>query len=166
MTDITVSKAQEKVEIKIVRSEGSDGKISCMIVTEALTSNNSAATNAVEFEDYLPKQDKVEFQHGENEKIVSIMLVKDSNGQYNSNSKTANGNKTGEEDEEENENEETHDVIFKVKLEKAEPSQVKISKKNICFVTIVQNEEVQKEQDDHAKMIAYFLASKDPSWGQ
>jgi hypothetical protein len=33
-TEITVSKMQEKVDIKIIRSEGSDGKISCMIRTE------------------------------------------------------------------------------------------------------------------------------------
>ena len=33
--------------------------------------------------------------------------------------------------------EELHDVMFKVKLEKAEPQGVKISKKNVCMVTIV-----------------------------
>lgn len=36
-TDIMVSKFQERVDIKIIRSEGSDGKISCMIKTEQLT---------------------------------------------------------------------------------------------------------------------------------
>jgi hypothetical protein len=35
--------------------------------------------------------------------------------------------------------------MFKIKLEKAEPQGVKISKKNVCIVTIVQNEEAQKE---------------------
>jgi hypothetical protein len=33
-TEITASKMQDKVDIKILRSEGSDGKISCMIRTE------------------------------------------------------------------------------------------------------------------------------------
>jgi hypothetical protein len=33
-TEITVSKMQDRVDIKILRSEGSDGRISCMIRTE------------------------------------------------------------------------------------------------------------------------------------
>ena len=33
-TEIIASKFQERVDIKIIRSEGSDGKISCMIKTE------------------------------------------------------------------------------------------------------------------------------------
>jgi len=33
-TEITASKFQDKVDIKIVRSEGSSGKISCMVRTE------------------------------------------------------------------------------------------------------------------------------------
>ena len=41
--------------------------------------------------------------------------------------------------------EELQDVMFKVKLDKAEPQGVKISKKNMCTVTIVQNEDAQKE---------------------
>lgn len=40
------------------------------------------------------------------------------------------------------------DVIFKVKLEKPEPQEVKISKKNVCLVTIVKGEEEQQEEDD------------------
>jgi hypothetical protein len=33
-TEIIASKLQDRVDIKILRSEGSDGKISCMIKTE------------------------------------------------------------------------------------------------------------------------------------
>jgi hypothetical protein len=40
--------------------------------------------------------------------------------------------------------EEVLDVIFKIKIERAEPEGVKISKKNVCFVTIVQNDEAHK----------------------
>jgi len=31
--------------------------------------------NAVEFEDYLPKHEKVTFENGETEKVVSILLM-------------------------------------------------------------------------------------------
>jgi len=37
VTDVRVNKASEKVDIEIRRSEGSDGKISCIVKTEALT---------------------------------------------------------------------------------------------------------------------------------
>ena len=47
-----------------------------MIGTEPL-SEISAPSNAVEFEDYLPLYEKITFQHGETEKIISVMLVKD-----------------------------------------------------------------------------------------
>ena len=40
-------------------------------------------------------------------------------------------------DDDSGEESEGHDVIFKVKLEKPEPVGVKISKKNVCLVTIL-----------------------------
>jgi hypothetical protein len=52
------------------------------------------------------------------------------------------------------------DLMFKVKLEKAEPQGVKISKKNVCLVTIVHNEDAEKEQNDHAKLMDYFFMTQ------
>jgi hypothetical protein len=37
-------------------------------------------------------------------------------------------------------NDEVSDVMFKIVLEKSDPAEVKISKKNVCVVTIVQSE--------------------------
>jgi solute carrier family 8 (sodium/calcium exchanger) len=77
-TDIQASKLQDRVDIKIVRSEGSSGKISCMLRTEQLTEQGRTAHNsAAEFDDYLPKHDKIEFDNQENEKTVQIALVND-----------------------------------------------------------------------------------------
>jgi hypothetical protein len=77
-TDVTASKFQEKVEIKIVRTDGASGKISCMVKTEQLTESGRAAQNsAAEFDDYLPKHDKVEFENQETEKTIQITLVND-----------------------------------------------------------------------------------------
>jgi len=56
------------------------------------------------------------------------------------------------------------DVMFKVKLEKPEPAGVKISKKNVCLVTISKNEEIDKEEEDKKKLIEYFLSQKDVTW--
>lgn len=62
--------------------------------------------------------------------------------------------------------EEVLDVMFKVKIERAEPEGVKISKKNVCFVTIVQNDEAHKQEDEQMKLLKYFCESKEPSWMQ
>lgn len=66
--------------------------------------------------------------------------------------------------EQQGHHEELQDVMFKIKLEKAEPQGVKISKKNVCLVTIVQNEDAQREQDDHAKLMDYFMQSQEKTW--
>lgn len=54
--------------------EGADGTISCMLRTEHL-SESPNPTNAIEFEDYLPKHEEIKFLHGENEKTITIDLV-------------------------------------------------------------------------------------------
>jgi len=38
--------------------------------------------------------------------------------------------------------------MFKVKLEKPEPEGVKISKKNVCLVTITQNQDFDKDEEN------------------
>lgn len=54
--------------------------------------------------------------------------------------------------------------MFKVKLEKPEPAGVKISKKNVCLVTISKSEEIDKEEEDKRRLIEYFLSQKDVTW--
>ena len=54
--------------------------------------------------------------------------------------------------------------MFKVKLEKPEPSGVKISKKNVCLVTISKNEELDQEEEDKRKLIEFYLAQKEVTW--
>lgn len=78
LTELTASRLQDKVDIIIKRNEGTDGKISCMVRTEPLVADKFNSVNAIEFEDYLPKHEKIEFLSGESEKLVSIQLVKES----------------------------------------------------------------------------------------
>ena len=54
--------------------------------------------------------------------------------------------------------------MFKVKLEKPEPAGVKISKKNVCLVTISKNEEFDQEEEDKRKLIEFYLAQKEVTW--
>jgi len=81
LTDIRIGKNQEKVDVTIMRTLGADGTISCTIRTDTLTTNKEQA--AVEFEDFLPKHEKITFMHGENEKTISIMLVKEKSPDIN-----------------------------------------------------------------------------------
>lgn len=102
-----------------------------MVKTEQLIDSGSQ-NNAVEFEDYLPRVERLQFQHHEQFKILSISLV--------NNDDIPKMEKKDEEAEEEEDSEGEPDVMFKVKLEKPEPAGVKISKKNVCLVTITKNE--------------------------
>ena len=67
-------KNQDKVDVIIKRVEGTDGRISCMIRTEPLVMDQNVAqasgNMAMEFEDYLPKHEKIEFLNGESEKLI------------------------------------------------------------------------------------------------
>jgi len=102
--------------------------------------------NAQEYEDYIPLHETIEFASGENEKTVKIELVIDKYKGGKTNNDKIDPDDVADEDEEEiDQGEDAQDVMFKVKIEKPQPSEVKISKKNICLVTIVQNEDIKKE---------------------
>lgn len=70
----------------------------------------------------------------------------------------------GDEDEDEEELDDIQDVMFKVKIDKAEPEEVKISKKNVCIVTVLQGQEEDKEAEEHEKLLNYFMATREASW--
>ena len=163
ITDVRVSKGSKKVELTVVRQDGADGTIHCMIGTEAL-SEHQAANNAIEFEDYLPMYEKITFMHGETEKTITITLVDENIP--NIQEKEIGDNQVGEEGELNNESDEECDRIFKVKLEKPEPSEVKITKKNVCMVTIVQQEDHDKAEEDRQKLIEFYMSQQDPTWAQ
>lgn len=71
-----------------------------------------------------------------------------------------------QDEEEEGSEEAEPDLIFKVKLDKPEPNGVKISKKNVCLVTLVRNDEEDKMAESQRMLISLYLAMKEPSWGQ
>lgn len=159
-------KSQDRVEITIVRNEGSDGQISCTIQTESLADQQNAGCAAVEFEDYIPRHEKVVFQNGENSKVIQISLVNERAKHIGDNTKLLKVDQDDDSQDQIEEMDEVLDVIFKVKIERAEPEGVKISKKNVCFVTIVQNDQMHKHEDEQLKLLQYFVESKEPSWSQ
>lgn len=90
------------------------------------------------------------------DKTIPVLLVNDKIGVNMEGTKKASS-EDGESD--------APDLMFKVKIEKAEPVGVKISKRNTCIITILQNEEQNKDVAEE-KLLEYFLASKEPSWSQ
>jgi hypothetical protein len=147
-TDVHVSKNQKEVEIEVERVDGSDGTISCWVSTEPLT-EHASPTSAVEFEDYLPKHEKLTFRHNETSTRITIELVNEKVAQIEEKmmaGKTVDGEDEGSEEEE-------CDVIFKIKLDKPEPTGVKVSKKNVCLVTICKSDDFDKEEAEKQKLI-------------
>ena len=158
LTDVRVSKNADKVEITIMRLEGADGTISCMFKTEPL-SETPNPNNAEEYEDYLPSHSKITFLHGENEKTISIGLVKKNEKDIDTKGLIEKGD-----DEAAESSEEKCDVMFKVRLEKPEPEGVKISKKNVCIVTIVESDDADEQIDTDKKLLEYYLSQKEVTW--
>ena len=155
-TDIKVSKDATEVEINVERVDGSDGTIACMISTEPLTVDTSPQS-AQEFEDYLPKHEKITFKHQEKEQKVVIKLVNEKIGVTEDIKEFKEVDGEDEEEGDPEEEEGDPDLIFKVKLDKPEPAGVKISKKNVCLVTLLRNDEEDKMAKSQRKMIEFYL---------
>lgn len=145
VTQITASRNQERIDILINRVEGTDGKVSCMIKTESMVPDKSNPINAVEFEDYLPRHEKIEFASGESSKLFQIMLVKENV------SKDAAGKTKEEESLPKPDLEEDEDDVetknFKVLLERIESDPVKISRKNCCTIELKKSQMDDQSQD-------------------
>lgn len=161
-TELIASKDQDKVDVIIERIDGSDGAISCMVRTETFLLNQTSNLNAIEFEHYLPKNERLEFANGETQKIFQIYLVNEQVPQINESPDKTNDQF---EDEELSEEEEQQGPRFKVIIEKADPQEVKISKKNCCVVELKDNLSNAEAANEHTKNIEYFCKSKNPTWG-
>lgn len=95
------------------------------------------------------------FKHNETSQKVIIKLVNEKIGANEDvkEFKDIDGEDDIGDGEEEGSEEGEPDLIFKVKLDKPEPNGVKISKKNVCLVTLVKNEEEDKMAASQRKLI-------------
>jgi len=55
-------------------------------------------------------------------------------------------------------------LLFNIKISDPSPSEVKISKKNVCIVTISKNDDEMNQMEDHKKLLEYYLAQKETTW--
>ena len=134
-----------------------------MIRAEMMSQEPHAPNSAVHFEHFLPMETEIVFKHGETEttKIITLLPAKEDEAEDK-----MKGDESAEPEEGSDEADEVNDLIFKVKLEDAKPEGVKISKKNICFVTIVQSDDHDQEEADRQRLLEFYLAQQNPTWSQ
>jgi hypothetical protein len=123
VTEVQVGAGNDKVDIVVTRVDGTDGVISCMLRTEPfITADKSSPENAIEFEDYLPKHEKVEFAAGESERIVPVYLVNERIARRKEKEQGATAGMGINDDIAEESEEEEAGPKFKVLLERPEPA--------------------------------------------
>ena len=94
---IQVRKKDKFVYIKVARTEGADGEITCWCKTMVLP---DIANQATEFTDFLPIEEKLVFAHQETEKIVKIELSQTAEIEvHKEEKKDVNGSSSEEEEE-------------------------------------------------------------------
>lgn len=113
-TDVSVKKGTKEVFVVIKRENGSDGTISCMIKTDAISDKKTPNT-ALEFDDYCPMMNQITFPHSETEVRVPITLIEqkvsDLGGKMMEETDKLDENKD-DGDKEGSESEEEVDVMF------------------------------------------------------
>ena len=61
--------------------------------------------------------------------------------------------------------EENVEKMFKIVLSEPKPEVLKISSKNVCIITILQQSDGNKEKMKKKALLEYFFEQQDPSWG-
>lgn len=70
-----MSKSKDFVEILLIRSKGSDGKVSCNVKTEVLNKEEDIDQNAKANVDFSPLDTNVIFESGEIKKHITVELL-------------------------------------------------------------------------------------------
>ena len=51
------------------------------------------------------------------------------------------------------------DLMFRVLIENPEPQVVRLSRKNVAFITINNSDDIDAEQKENAQLLAFFMQS-------
>lgn len=117
----------------------------------------NALDNAKDGVDYVHINERIVFENGETERTIEIEILNPNTPEEKPKEAPPND---GEIKEGEDQEQEEVNLMFKVRIEEAEPTSVKISKKNVCFVTI-QEDEGGSAQEQQAKLVKYFMSERD-----
>lgn len=165
-TQYSIKNTEDKIQIKLLRVDGSDGRCSVRVRTEAISDNKGLSVDyAREGADYVGFEQKIEFDHNVSEQIITIGL-KPPTPQKQMNTAI---NETGEEqDEGETGEEESNQKMFRVTFDTPQPADaLKLSRKNVAFVTIFDKDyDLEREMDQFTKNFNFFLNKKEVSWAR
>lgn len=159
---IKVRKKDKFAYVKVVRTDGADGEITCRCSSLVLA---DIANQAAEYTDFCPYDERLVFGHQETEKMVKIEL-------YQTATIGAENGEQAEEQKRKDSDSESEDapdsmLVFQVKLEDPQPRGTKLSKKQVCFVQIVGDNEAESAEDKmQQKMLEYLLQQKEATWAQ
>lgn len=158
-TDIRTTKSQQFVTVILKRSDGSSGSISVTLKTLPAFHPTSPKfqgelfPNAVENEDYEKFEQKIVFGHGEVEKEIKINLAVNNDEVKPPGEQDATESETpGSDDQEE------QDKMFSVVMCASHPAGVKMSKRNVCIITLSHDDAEDKKILAESKLIEYFLS--------
>lgn len=140
------SSQTQTINLKVLRVEGSDGNISCTVSTEQVNKSGEftaldGVQPALPGTHYQHMTRQVAFKHNENEASINVTLI----------------GTTLNEDEDDN--------MFRVVISDPQPSHVKLSRKNVCFITLTGNSEAEQAQEAHIKMQEFYFQNRNPTWG-
>jgi len=138
---LKVTAEDEEAEIKLIRKNGSDGKVTIKWRTENLSADakgDEYARPGIDFEEV--KEGEIVFEDKETEASIKVTIL------------------AREDVTERNES-------FGVKLISIEPEAAKLSKKDFIMVNIVTDAEAKKRQEFYASLIKKLQDEEEVSWG-
>ena len=137
---IKVSPTEKEVEIKIIRKNGSDGKVTVDYETIQLGHQEHVAQAGKHYEE---TRGQLVFENTQTEKSVFVKIM-----QLN-----------------EDEQDEYSDNAFGFQLKNVHPEGAKLSKKSLQIVNIVTDLEMKKKADAYAQLIAKLDQEEEKTWG-
>jgi solute carrier family 8 (sodium/calcium exchanger) len=128
---------EDGAEIKLIRKNGSDGKVTVRWETQDIGEGDEFAKPGIDYE--AVKSGVIIFEDKETEASIRVKILE----------------REGERNE-----------SFGIKLLSVEPEAAKLSKKDFIMVNIVTDAEAKKRQEFYASLIKKLQDEEEVSWGQ
>lgn len=138
---IKVAPTEEYCEIKVIRKNGSDGRVTVDYETVQLGHQEHVAQAGIHYEE---TRGQLVFENQETEKSVRVKIMAQAS---------------------EDENDEYSDNAFGFQLKNVHPEGAKLSKKSLQIINIVTDLEQKKKADAYAQLIAKLDMEEEKTWG-
>ena len=137
-TKIKMRKQDQTTFVRVLRENGADGEAKC---TYRITEMEDAPYKAKEHEDFEPDTGEVIFEKNQTEQMIEVKLFQTADVPDQSDK-----SRDEEADGGDGSEEEAVPKVFKIVIENAVPSGVKISRNSTCVVTIVPDDDLEADE--------------------